>query len=77
VIDVGRQLGVGLGIVERRREEHVVDGLGGRLHPARPGEIFRKGLPDKVPQGDPASPGHVCGTPVEIRGEKELCPAHV
>jgi hypothetical protein len=77
VVDVGRELGVRIGIVERLAEEDLVDGLWGRLDASRTCEIFSERLPDEVSQGHPPCLCSFGSTPVEVGRKQELGSMHV
>jgi hypothetical protein len=77
VIDVRRELRIGIGIVERGGEENLVEGLRGGLDASRPGEIFRQRLADEVAKGHPAGFGRLGGTPVKVSRQEQLSPVHV
>jgi hypothetical protein len=77
VIDVCREVGVRIGIVERLAKEDRVDGFRGGLDTSRASKIFAEGFPDEVPERHPARPGCLGSASVEVRWEQELGPVHV
>jgi len=77
VIDVFREVGIRVRIVERLAEEHFVDGFGGRLKVAGASEIFAERLTDEVAKRHSPSAGDCRRPPVKIRRQQKLCPVHV
>jgi len=77
VVDVFREVRIGVLIVEWLTEEHFVNGFGGRLDVAGASEVLAERLTDEIPQRHPPSAGDGRGTPVEIRRQQELCSVHV
>jgi hypothetical protein len=77
VIDVSRQTGIRLGIVEGLREKDRVDGVGGRLGPPRARKILRECLAHEASERHPACPRRIGGTPVKLAREQQLSPVHV
>ena len=58
-------------------QEHLADGRLGRLSIAGAGQIFCKRFPDKASERYAAASRGFRRSPVEIRGQKELCSMHV
>jgi hypothetical protein len=77
VVDVLREVGIRVRVVEWIREENFLDGVRGRLDVAGASEILPERLTDEVPQGYPASAGDRRGTAVKLGWQQKLCPVHV
>jgi hypothetical protein len=77
MIDVGREVRIGIRVVERLAEEYLVDGLRGGLDVPRANKVLAERLANEVPEGHPPGSGGRRGTPVEIGWEQELGPVHV
>lgn len=66
-----------MGVVERLREEHLVEGLRGWQDAPRAGEVLPQRLPDQASEGDPPGPRRLGGPPLKVAWEKELRSMHV
>jgi hypothetical protein len=77
VIDVRREMRIGLGVIEGLAEQDFVHGLGGRLNVTRADEVLLEHLADEMPEGHlPRACGHG-SAPVEVGRQQELRPVHV
>jgi len=77
VIDVGRKVGIGLGIIKGFLHQDLFDGGRIRLHPAGTGQVFRKRFADQVPERHATSSGRLGGPPMKVSRQEELGAVHV
>jgi hypothetical protein len=66
VIDVGREAGIGLGIVEWLLHQDLFDGIRIRLDPAGPGQVFRERFADEVPERHATGSGGLGRPPMKV-----------